>query len=71
MSEPTLGLAHGLANYGDHDFSLYLRRSFAKSMGYSRAALERPAVGIADTPSGFNNCHRIFPSCWRRSSAAC
>ena len=27
---------HGLTNYGDRDFSLYLRRSFAQSMGYSR-----------------------------------
>ncbi len=61
MSEPTLGLEHGLTNYGDRDFSLYLRRSFAQSMGYSRALLERPVVGIAYTPSGFNNCHRHFP----------
>ena len=58
---PVHGLAHGLTNYGDHDFSLYLRRSFAQSMGYSRAMLEKPVVGIAYTPSGFNNCHRHFP----------
>src|SRR3954470_15249849 len=55
------GLQHGLTNYGDRDFSLYLRRSFAQSMGYSRAFLEKPVVGIAYTPSGFNNCHRHFP----------
>ena len=61
MSEPTVGLAHGLTNYGDKDFSLYLRRSFAQSMGYSRAMLGRPVVGIAYTASGFNNCHRHFP----------
>src|SRR5215207_9823694 len=61
MPQPTLGLEHGLTNYGDRDFSLYLRRSFAQSMGYSRAMLERPVVGIAYTPSGFNNCHRHFP----------
>jgi len=61
MSEPTVGLAHGLTNYGDKDFSLYLRRSFAQSMGLSRAMLGRPVVGIADTASGFNNCHRHFP----------
>ena len=30
-------------------------------MGYSRAMLEKPVVGIAYTPSGFNNCHRHFP----------
>jgi dihydroxy-acid dehydratase len=55
------GLARGLTNYGDAGFSLYLRRSFAKSMGYSSEALERPIVGIADSRSGFNNCHRHFP----------
>jgi dihydroxy-acid dehydratase len=61
MSEPSHGLEHGLTNYGDRDFSLYLRRSFAQSMGYSRAMLGKPVVGIAATASGFNNCHRHFP----------
>ncbi len=61
MTEPTVGFANGLTNYGDRDFSLYLRRSFAQSMGYSRAMLARPVVGIAYTASGFNNCHRHFP----------
>jgi dihydroxy-acid dehydratase len=61
MTDRIVGLAHGLTNYGDRDFSLYLRRSFARSMGYSREMLSRPVVGIAYTPSGFNNCHRHFP----------
>src|ERR1043165_6580209 len=55
------GLARGLTNYGDPAFSLYLRRSFAKSMGYSSELLTKPVVGIADSRSGFNNCHRHFP----------
>jgi dihydroxy-acid dehydratase len=55
------GLTRGLTNYGDAGFSLYLRRSFAKSMGYSGELLARPVVGIADSRSGFNNCHRHFP----------
>jgi dihydroxy-acid dehydratase len=55
------GLARGLTNYGDPAFSLYLRRSFAKSMGYSGEMLGKPVVGIADSRSGFNNCHRHFP----------
>ncbi len=55
------GFEHGLTNYGDRDFSLYLRRSFAQSMGYSREMLAKPVVGIAYTGSGFNNCHRHFP----------
>src|SRR6202521_4134683 len=61
MSQHNRGLEHGLTNYGDRDFSLYLRRSFAQSMGYSRAMLGKPVIGIAYTPSGFNNCHRHFP----------
>jgi len=59
--KPSRGLARGLTNYGDAGFSLYLRRSFAKSMGFSGEMLERPVVGIADSRSGFNNCHRHFP----------
>jgi dihydroxy-acid dehydratase len=61
MSKQPTGIANGLTNYGDRDFSLYLRRSFAQSMGYSRTMLEKPVVGIAYTGSGFNNCHRHFP----------
>ena len=60
MTEP-VGLAKGLTNYGDPDFALYLRRSFARSMGYSTDMLARPVIGIADTYSGYNNCHRHFP----------
>ncbi|WP_212526063.1 dihydroxy-acid dehydratase [Actibacterium sp. MT2.3-13A] len=55
------GLARGLTNYGDRDFSVYLRNSFAASMGYSRDVLKKPIVGIANSFSGFNNCHRHFP----------
>jgi len=61
MADRRQGLGHGLTNYGDQDFSLYLRRSFAQSMGYSRTLLEKPVIGIAYTASGFNNCHRHFP----------
>jgi len=60
MTDP-IGLARGLTNYGDRDFALYLRRSFAKSMGYSSDMLARPVIGIANTASGFNNCHRLVP----------
>ncbi|HYW52939.1 MAG TPA: dihydroxy-acid dehydratase, partial [Dongiaceae bacterium] len=55
------GLSRGLTNYGDPEFSLYLRRAFAKSMGFSDAMLERPIVGIATAGGGFNNCHRTTP----------
>ena len=55
------GLANRSSNYGDKEFALYLRRSFANSMGLSRAMLEKPVVGIADTGSDYNNCHRTAP----------
>ena len=55
------GLARNASNYGDRDMALYLRRSFMLSMGWSREALARPTVGICDTGSGLNNCHRHFP----------
>ncbi len=55
------GLDGGLTNYGDPDFARFLRRSFARSMGLSTAMLAKPVVGIAVTPSDFNNCHRGVP----------
>ena len=55
------GFLRGLQNYGDRDFSIYMRRAFAKSMGYSADELKRPVVGIANTFSKFNPCHRHFP----------
>jgi dihydroxy-acid dehydratase len=56
-----VGLARGVTNYGDRDFALYLRRSMAKSMGFSGEMLKRPVIGIANTASSINNCHRHFP----------
>ena len=56
------GLRRGLTHYGDSGFAWFLRRSFAASMGLSDDALDRPVVGIADTSSGFNNCHRTAPA---------
>ncbi len=62
MTEKTpRGLARNTANYGDRDFALYLRRSFAKSMGYTQTMLDKPVVGIVDTGSDYNNCHRTVP----------
>src|SRR6202163_97856 len=54
-------LDKGLTGYGDPDFASDLRRSFAKSMGYSSEMLRRPIIGIATSASGFNNCHRLTP----------
>jgi dihydroxy-acid dehydratase len=57
----TRGFLRDLQVYGDADFSAYMRRAFARSMGYSSAELKRPVVGIAFTHSKFNPCHRHFP----------
>ncbi len=57
----TQGLANNLTEYGDREFALYLRRSFAKAMGFSDDALRKPIVGIVNTYSELNNCHRHFP----------
>jgi dihydroxy-acid dehydratase len=51
----------GLTAYGDEKFSLFLRKAFIKAMGYSDDALERPIIGITNTFSGFNACHRTVP----------
>ena len=60
MTDTPHGIAGGLTNYGDPDFARYLRRSFARSMGLSSDMLAKPIIGIAMTPSGFNNCHRTM-----------
>ncbi len=55
------GFLRDLQTYGDRDFSIYMRRAFARSQGYSMDELQRPVVGIAYTYSRFNPCHRHFP----------
>src|SRR5664279_6362938 len=51
------GMRKGLTSYGDPEFSLFLRKTFIKAMGYSDEALSRPIIGIADTSSDYNACH--------------
>ena len=55
------GMRKGLTSYGDAGFSLFLRKAFIKAMGYSDDALDRPIVGIVNTFSGYNACHRTVP----------
>ncbi|KAA0970160.1 dihydroxy-acid dehydratase [Aureimonas fodinaquatilis] len=61
MSDKIKGMRKGLANYGDAGFSLFLRKAFIKAMGYSDKALDRPIIGITNTYSGYNACHRNVP----------
>jgi dihydroxy-acid dehydratase len=51
------GLRSRLAQYGDEEFALFLRRGFLKGAGYTDDALDRPIVGILSTASDFNPCH--------------
>jgi dihydroxy-acid dehydratase len=55
------GMKKNLANYGDAGFSVFLRKAFIKAMGYTDDALGRPVIGIVDTGSGYNACHRNVP----------
>lgn len=55
------GISKGLVNYGDHGFSLFLRKAFIKGAGYTDRALERPVVGMTNTGSAYNPCHGNAP----------
>jgi dihydroxy-acid dehydratase len=59
---PATGLAKGLTNYGDTGFSLFLRQAFIKGAGYTKDALARPVIGIANTASSCNSCHGNMPA---------
>jgi dihydroxy-acid dehydratase len=61
MAMKKRGMRRGLTSYGDEEFSLFLRKAFIKAMGYTDDALERPIIGITNTFSGFNACHRNVP----------
>lgn len=60
--KPRSGLSSNLTSYGDNEFSLYLRKVFLKSMGYSEEALDRPIIGITNTFSAYNSCHATVPN---------
>ncbi|MBF0277492.1 MAG: dihydroxy-acid dehydratase [SAR324 cluster bacterium] len=55
------GMKRNLTQYGDQGFSVFLRKAFIKAMGYTDDALERPIIGITNTFSGYNACHKTVP----------
>jgi dihydroxy-acid dehydratase len=55
------GLRSRLAQYGDEEFALFLRRGFLKGAGFTDEALDLPVVGILSTASDFNPCHQTAP----------
>jgi len=58
--EAARGIARGLTHYGDPDFSLFIRGAYARGAGLTADDLARPIIGIAQTYSEFNPCHRHF-----------
>ena len=59
--EKPKGIYRHLTSYGDPEFSKYLRRAFLASAGYDEQDWIRPVVGIVDTSSDYNTCHRAMP----------
>jgi dihydroxy-acid dehydratase len=55
------GMQRALAQYGDPEFAVFLRKAFIKAMGYTDDALDRPIIGIVNTASDYNACHQTVP----------
>jgi len=62
MTDAATGSSRGLTSYGDAGFSKFLRGVFLASAGWDAQDLERPIIGIANTESDFNPCHRMSPA---------
>ena len=52
------GVRRGLTNYGDPEFSMFVRGAYARGGGLTPEDLARPVIGLAQTWSEFNPCHR-------------
>ena len=61
MSKKKSGMYKNLTNYGDSEFSIFLRKAFIKGMGYSEEMLNKPIIGITNTYSDYNPCHGNVP----------
>src|SRR5210317_220074 len=61
MSKKKSGMYKNLTNYGDSEFSIFLRKAFIKGMGYSEEMLNKPIIGITNTYSDYNPCHGSVP----------
>jgi dihydroxy-acid dehydratase len=46
--------------FGESGVAGFTHRAFVKSMGYDDADMARPIIGICNTYSELNNCHRHF-----------
>ena len=61
MTKKKSGMYKNLTNYGDSEFSIFLRKAFIKGMGYSEEMLNKPIIGITNTYSDYNPCHGNIP----------
>jgi len=59
--EQPKGIEGSLTSYADPGFSRYMRRAFLAAVGLDATDLARPVVGIVDTSSDYNTCHRHMP----------
>ncbi|MCY4107388.1 MAG: dihydroxy-acid dehydratase [Chloroflexi bacterium] len=59
--EGTHGYSRRLTEYGDREFARFVRQSFASSQGFAPKSLGKPIIGIVNTYSELNNCHRLLP----------
>jgi dihydroxyacid dehydratase/phosphogluconate dehydratase len=57
-SRPGVGRRDDVTNYGDPGFSRFMRRAFAKGMGYTGEDLQRPVIGVCNSWSELNHCNR-------------
>ena len=61
MTRKKSGMYKNLTNYGDSEFSIFLRKAFIKGMGYSEEMLNKSIIGITNTYSDYNPCHGNVP----------
>ena len=51
----------GRAFFNEPDTAGLMHRAFTRSLGFDRADMNRPMIGILNTYSEMNNCHAHFP----------
>ena len=64
MAEKRYGTAEdarGRAFFNEPDAAGLMHRAFTRSLGFDRADMNRPLIGILNTYSEMNNCHAHFP----------
>ena len=64
MAEKRNGMAEdarGRAFFNEPDAAGLMHRAFTRSLGFDRADMNRPLIGILNTYSEMNNCHAHFP----------